>query len=70
MDKSVDKNVDKTCEDVFNILKTNPRATLDRVAIAIGLSVRGVEQAVKRLKKANRLRKVGGKKLGHWEVME
>ena len=70
VDKSVDKNVDKTCEDVFNILKTNPRATLDRVAIAIGLSVRGVEQAVKRLKKANRLRKVGGKKLGHWEVME
>ena len=68
--KSVDKSVDKTSEDVFNILKTNPRITLDQVAKAIGLSVRGVEQAVKRLRIAKRIKKVGGKKLGHWEVLQ
>lgn len=67
--KSVDKSVDKTSEDVFNILKTNPRITLDQVAKAIGLSVRGVEQAVKRLRIAKRIKKVGGTKLGHWEVI-
>ena len=33
-----------------------------------GLSVRGIEQAIKRLKKAKRIRKVGGKRFGHWEV--
>ena len=70
VDKSVDKSVDKTSEDVFNILKTNPRITLDQVAKAIGLSVRGVEQAVKRLRIAKRIKKVGGKKLGHWEVLQ
>ncbi len=68
--KSVDKSVDKTSEDVFNILKTNPRITLDQVAKAIGLSVRGVEQAVKRLRIAKRIKKVGGTKLGHWEVLQ
>ena len=68
--KSVDKSVDKTSEDVFNILKINPRITLDQVAKEIGLSVRGVEQAVKRLRIAKRIKKVGGKKLGHWEVTQ
>ena len=67
--KSVDWSVDKTCDLVLNILKTNPRATLEQVASVVGLSVRGVEQAVKRLKTAKRLRKVGGKRYGHWEVM-
>ena len=70
VDKTVDKSVDKTSEDVFNILKTNPRITLDQVSKAIGLSVRGVKQAVKRLRIAKRIKKVGGKKLGHWEVTQ
>lgn len=70
VDKSVEKkmSVDKTCENVCAILKANPRATLDQVAKTMKLSVRGVEQAVKRLKNAGHLRKVGGKKLGYWEV--
>ena len=70
VDKSVDWNVDRTCDQVLNILKTNPRATLDQVANVVGLSVRGIEQAIKRLKKAKRIRKVGGKRFGHWEVVE
>ena len=69
VDWSVDKSVDRTCDHVLNILKTNPRATLDQVANVVGLSVRGVEQAIKRLKKAKRIRKVGGKRFGHWEVL-
>ena len=69
VDKSVDWSVDKTCDQVLSILKTNPRATLDQVANVVGLSVRGIEQAIKRLKKAKRIRKVGGKRFGHWEVV-
>ena len=69
VDKSVDWSVDRTCDHVLSVLKTNPRATLDQVANVVGLSVRGVEQAIKRLKKAKRIRKVGGKRFGHWEVI-
>ena len=68
VDKTVDWSVDKTCDQVISILKTNPRTTLDQVANVVGLSVRGIEQAIKRLKKAKRIRKVGGKRFGHWEV--
>ena len=70
VDKSVDWNVDRTCDQVLSILKTNPRATLDQVANVVGLSVRGIEQAIKRLKNAKRIWKVGGKRFGHWEVAE
>ena len=69
VDRSVDKSVDWTCDHVLSILKTNPRATLDQVANVVGLSVRGVEQAIRRLKEAKRIRKVGGKRFGHWEVI-
>ena len=69
VDKSVDWSVDRTCDHVLNILKTNPRATLDQVANVVGLPVRGVEQVIERLKKAKRIRKVGGKRFGHWEVI-
>ena len=69
VDKSVDWSVDRTCDHVLSVLKTNPRATLDQVANVVGLSVRGVEQAIKRLKKAKRIRKVGGKRFGHWEMI-
>ena len=69
VDWSVDWSVDRTCDHVLSVLKTNPRATLDQVANVVGLSVRGVEQAIKRLKKAKRIRKVGGKRFGHWEVI-
>ena len=67
--RTVDWSVDKTCDQVLSILKTNPRATLDQVANVVGLSVRGIEQAIKRLKKAKRIRKVGGKRFGQWEVV-
>ena len=69
VDWSVDWSVDRTSDNVLNILKTNPRATLDQVANVVGLSVRGIEQAIKRLKKAKRISKVGGKRFGHWEVI-
>lgn len=66
---SVDWSGDKTCEIVLGILKTNPRATLNQAADMLKLSRRGIEQAVRRLKKAYHLEKVGGKRFGHWEII-
>ena len=74
VDKTVDWTVDKTVdgstnERILHLLATNPRATQEELARVLGLSVRGIEQAIKRLKKAKRIRKVGGKRFGHWEVL-
>lgn len=73
VDKTVDWTVDKTAGDstnerILNLLATNPRATQEELARVLGLSVRGIEYAIGTLKKAKRIRKVGGKRFGHWEV--
>ena len=76
LDKTVDKTVDKNCdlsstnERIISLLTTNPRATQEELSKVLGLSIRGIEYAIRTLKKAKRLRKVGGKKLGYWEVMQ
>ena len=69
--KTVDKKPDGTTNDrILDLLATNPRATQEELARVLGLSVRGIEYATGVLKRAKRLRKVGGKKLGHWEVLQ
>ena len=71
MDKTVDKRTDTTTnERILNFLATNPRTTQEELARMLGLSTRGIEYAIGILKKSKRLRKVGGKKLGHWEVLQ
>ena len=74
VDWTVDWTVDKTAdgstnERILNLLVTNPRATQEELARVLGLSVRGIEYAIGTLKKAKRIRKVGGKRFGHWEVI-
>ena len=79
VDETVDWSVDKSSvrsEDdkstdgqIISILLTNPRCTLEEIAKVMGFTKRGVEKAVRRLRLAQRLRKVGGKRFGHWEVL-
>ena len=74
VDKTVDWTVDKTMdgstnERILNLLATNPRATQEELARVLGLSVRGIEYAIGTLKKAKRVRKVDGKRFGHWVVI-
>ena len=45
------------------------QCTLEEIAKVMGFTKRGVEKAVRRLRLAQRLRKVGGKRFGHWEVI-
>lgn len=60
----------KTSVRIIALLRRNPTMTLIEVASATGRSVSAVEQSVTRLVKAGRLRHVGPRKGGHWEVLE
>ena len=64
------KGDESTDGQIIAILSTNPRCTLEEIAKVLGFTKRGVEKAVRRLRLAQRLRKVGGKRFGHWEVVE
>jgi Fic family protein len=60
----------KTPERLVVMLREDQSLTLADVADRLGLSVSAVERAAGKLREAGRLRYVGPKKGGHWEVME
>jgi ATP-dependent DNA helicase RecG len=60
----------KSPERILAALGTNPDWTLAQVAEGIGMSLRTVERAVRKLVTAGRLQHVGSRKAGHWEVLK
>ena len=60
----------KTPDQILRMLDEKPEMTLAEVAQKIGKSLSAVERASSKLVKASRLRFIGPKKGGHWEVKE
>lgn len=60
----------KTPDLIIQLLQENPELTLAGVAESIGKSLSAVERACSNLVKSGKLRYVGPKKGGHWEVVE
>lgn len=67
--KNVEKTPVKTPERILAILTENPTMTLAEVAQSIDKSLSAVERAGAKLVKEGKLRYVGPKKGGHWEVI-
>jgi ATP-dependent DNA helicase RecG len=59
----------RTPSRILAVLHRQPAATLHEVAAALGLSTSAVERAARRLQEEGRLRRVGPKKGGRWEVL-
>ena len=69
-EKNVENNVEKSVEKVWRLMKQDPYITTKQIADAIGLSTRGIEENIKKLKREGRIRRIGGDNGGHWEVIE
>jgi Fic family protein len=67
--KNSDKSSVKTETKTLYIIKSNPKITLKEIASILNLSTRAVEKQVSKLKKENKLRRVGSRKDGFWEVV-
>lgn len=59
----------KTPEAILALLSKQPTMTLSQVANLLGKSTRAIEMAVAKLTESGKLKYVGPKKGGHWEVM-
>jgi len=59
----------KTADALLELLRRNPQMTLAEVAAEVERTTRAVEMASAKLVKAGRLRFVGPRKGGHWEVL-
>ena len=60
----------ETPDRIIELLQAHPHLTLVEVAARIGKSVSAVERATAKLTSEGRLRRVGARKGGHWEVLK
>ena len=69
-EKTTEKTTGKTTEKILAIIRSNPQVTYKELADALGLTEDGVYWSVKQLRTKGILRRIGGRKEGHWEVVE
>ena len=70
VEKIVENSVEKSVEKVWRLMKQDPYITTKQIADAVGLSIRGIEENIKKLKREGRIRRIGGDNGGHWKVIE
>ena len=68
--RDVDWDVDKNVVRILDVVKGDPHVTQQEIATRLNLSLRGVEDMIKRAREKGLIRRVGGKRFGHWEVVK
>ena len=56
-------------EALLNFLAKNLSATIPEMAAELNLTENGVNYHLRKLQQTNRLKRVGGRKQGHWQVL-
>ena len=62
--------VKKSVGKILKLLGDFPEIARESLAAEVGLSVRGVEKNLAQLKSAGKIRRIGGRKGGRWEVLK
>jgi len=69
-EKTGEKTREKTREKIIQFIRENPQITTKELAEKTGLTAKGVEWNIKSLKDEKKLRRVGGRKEGYWEIKD
>jgi len=64
------KTTQKTTQKILTLINENSQITRNELAKALDISPDGVKYHLNNLKKKGILKRVGGRKEGHWEVIE
>lgn len=67
--KTTVKTKIKPRESIIDLIKENPSITREELAKQLNLTMEGIDWNLRKLKKDGRLKRIGPKKGGHWEVM-
>ena len=70
IENGIDGGIENSAGKIISVLSTDPRATQKKLAAEAGLSVRTVARAMKRLREAGVLRRVGTDRSGYWEIIK
>jgi len=66
----IQKTVEKTVEKIIGLIKENPMIIQEEISEKTGLTRRGVEWNLKKLKDKGILKRIGSKKGGYWKVID
>ncbi|MHB2149568.1 winged helix-turn-helix domain-containing protein [Calditrichota bacterium LG25] len=64
------KDYGRTVEKILHAIKENPEITTLQLVELLGLSRRGIEWNLDRLKKQGKIKCIGPARGGHWQVVE
>ena len=64
------ESVGKASGKILDACREKPSITIPELAELIGITERSVQRNMQNLQKHGLLRRIGGRKEGHWEVME
>ena len=67
-DKTTDKKLSLSEKAILDLVVATPSVTQKEMAVRLNLTEDGIYYHIARLKAKGILRRVGGKKVGHWEV--
>ena len=56
-------------DDLLRLLRGQPEATIPGMAAELGLTEDGVNYHLRKLRQAGKLKRIGGRKKGHWKVV-
>ena len=68
--ETVGEAVGETVERILNVIKNNPKITKQGLSKETGLSVRGIEWNLKKLKETGLLKRIGPTKGGYWQIIK
>lgn len=54
---------------ILELIKQNPKITLEEIANVLGISKRAVEKQVKKLREANIIERIGSDRSGWWKII-
>ena len=57
-------------ERIYDVKKYNSSMTCDFMARALIVPLRTLQREMSELQKANRIKRVGGNRYSHWEIMK
>lgn len=60
----------KTTQKILTIIRENPNITREELAKLLGITSDGVKYHLDNLRKKRVIKRIGGRKEGHWEVLE
>ena len=65
----MEKTVEKTVEKILQAIREHPKISIREMQIVTGLTRRGVERNLRKLKSEGIIKRVGPAKGGHWEII-